>query len=400
MRKLFCTITGSLFFCVGLLYTATAQPSTLVGEPKLLASFPFKTFSGGVMVLQARVGNIKDTFNFILDTGSGGISLDSATCADYKLPSRPTDTIITGIAGAQKTPFVFNHPLHLPGLTVPGMDFHVVDYSILSSVYGEKIDGIIGYSFLKNHIVQVDFDSTVIHVYSPGVVNYPRGGFTLHPIFTSLAIQWLNIKDARKMGFNFYIDTGAGLCLLMSEQFVKENNFLLSRRKPVITQVEGVGGRLQMRLTVIKRLRLGPYTFYNVPTYLYDDLYNVTGYPFVGGVIGNDMLRRFNLTINYPAREVHLLPNSHFREPFDYVYTGLGIYFEEGLIKVEDVAPGSPAEKAGIKIGDVVVSIGNNFSNNIMSYKNTLQTPNEKLKIIVQRAGMLLELKLRTERIF
>jgi hypothetical protein len=38
-----------------------------------------------------------------------------------------------------------------------------------------------------------------------------------------------------------------------------------------------------------------------------------------------------------------LLPNSHFNESFDYAYTRLGIYYENGKIIVEDVIKDSPA---------------------------------------------------------
>jgi predicted metalloprotease with PDZ domain len=84
------------------------------------------------------------------------------------------------------------------------------------------------------------------------------------------------------------------------------------------------------------------------------DVFNVTSYPFTGGLIGNDLLRRFNMIINYPHREIHLLPNGRFKEPFDYTYTGLGVYYVDGKIMVEDVIKDSPADKAGFKIGDEV----------------------------------------------
>lgn len=395
MRRIFLSILLLLS-----LSFVSAQEILSRPEAKLLTSFQFKLYSGGVMVIQARIGNVPDTLNFILDTGSGGISLDSATCDELHIPTVPTDTTITGIAGVRKVNFVFDQTLHLPGLDVEHMNFHVNDYEVLTSVYGEKIDGVIGYSFLSKYIIDLDFDSTLLQVYSPGTIKYPSGGTTLHPVFTSLPIQWMKIKDARKMDYNFYFDTGAGLCFLMSEQFAKDSGILMSRRKPVVTQAEGIGGRLQMRLTVIKQLRLGPYTFFNVPTYLYSDSFNVTSYPFVGGLVGNDLLRRFNLTLNYPNHEIHLSPNSHFKDPFDYVYTGMGIYFEKGKIMVEDVIKDSPADKAGIMIGDVIFSVNKNFSNNIMVYKNLLQVANERIKIIVFRDGKPLEITLRTSTIF
>ena len=166
-------------------------------------------------------------------------------------------------------------------------------------------------------------------------------------------------------------------------------------RKPVVTQAEGMGGRLQMRLTVIKEVKIGPYRFRNVPTYLYQDEYNVTSYPYVGGLVGNDLIRRFNLVLNYPGHEIHLSPNSHYAEPFDYAYTGMGIYYVQGKIMVEDVIEGSPADKGHFKVGDEIISIGTNISHNVQVYKNLLQSPNEEMKVIVNRNGKLILLSIR-----
>ncbi len=347
------------------------------------------------MILRARLNNIKDTFNFILDTGSGGISLDSSTAAYYNIESRSSDTTITGMGTAHKVKFVYNQQLNFPGLSVNNLDFHINNYDILTSVYGEKIDGIIGFSFLRRYIVKIDFDSTEIEVYTPGEFKYPRGGTILRPAFTTLPIQNLLVKDRRKLNFNFYFDTGAGLCFLMSEAFAKDSAVLMNRREPVITQAEGMGGRLQMKLTVVKMLQVGNYKFRNVPTYIYNDEYNVTSYPFVGGLLGNDLLRRFDMVLNYPQREIHLHPNGHFNESFDYAYTGMATYFVDGRIVVEDVVPGSPAAKAGIKADDILVGVGTNFTNNIMQYKTLLQNANEKIKIFISRKGELFQLNIK-----
>ncbi|HQW91901.1 MAG: aspartyl protease family protein [Chitinophagaceae bacterium] len=387
------------FFIILFLFVPAFLPAQEIlpqREAKFITRFPFKQFSGGVMVLQAKFGDIPDTLNFILDTGSGGISLDSSTCEEFNIPLKKSDTTITGIGGIRKVSFAFDQSLTLPGLRLEHLNFHVNNYEILSSVYGEKVDGIIGYSFFSRYIVKINFDSSIIEVYSPGKMDYPKQGHLLHPAFTNLPIQWLNIKDKKSLGFNFYFDTGAGLCILLSEKFAKDSGILLKKRKPVITQAEGMGGKLQMRLTIIKEVKIGPYKFKTVPAYLYKDNYNVTAYPFTGGLLGNDLLRRFNMIINYPNREIHILPNSHFNENFDYAYTGLGIYYVDGKITVEDVIAGSPADKAHFKINDEIIAVNRNFSLNMQLYKNMLQKPFESIKILVRRAGLLKELTLNT----
>ena len=236
-------------------------------DAKYITKLPFKQYMDGVMIIKSCFENIKDSLNFILDTGSGGISLDSSTCEEFNISSAQTDTTITGIAGVRKVHFAFNRSLHVPGLDISNLNFHITDYSVLTSVYGEKIDGVIAYSFISRYVVKLNFDSLQMEIYTPGKIKYPSGGTLLRPVFTALPIQYMTVKDKRKIDFNFYFDTGAGLCFLMSDRFVKDSSILLSKRKSVITQAEGMGGKLQMSLTVIKEVRLGAYKLRQVPTY-------------------------------------------------------------------------------------------------------------------------------------
>lgn len=391
MKSLFCLLSFILLLLIG-----KGQQKPIPPTPaKLIARFPFKLYTGGVMIVRATLGAIPDSLNFILDTGSGGISLDSATCNYFHLQPTPSDTTIRGMGSERKVSFLFKQQLHFPGLTVENLNFHINDYELLSGVYGEKIDGIIGYSFFSRYIVRLNFDSSFVEVFQPGNFTYPKRGVLLRPIFTTLPIVRINFRDRVPQNFNFYFDTGAGLCFLLSEEYVRDSSVLLSKRKPLLSLAEGVGGKLQMRLTVVKQVKVGKYTFRNVPTYLFEDTYKVTSYPFVGGLLGNDLLRRFNLTINYPKKEIHLLPNSHFRDSFDYAYTGLNIYSTEGFVVVEDVIPGSPAAKAGIIKDDFIVGVGNNFTNNIMAYKALLQSPKQKIRITLRRDKKILQVTIK-----
>jgi C-terminal processing protease CtpA/Prc len=84
------------------------------------------------------------------------------------------------------------------------------------------------------------------------------------------------------------------------------------------------------------------------------------------------------VVLNYPEQSIHLKPNSHFNEGFDYSYTGLGIYQIDGEIRVVDVMPGSPGDKAGFLPGDVIFSVETNASKNIQAYKTSFKTASAK----------------------
>jgi hypothetical protein len=382
-----------IFFGTGNL---ASQEQFIDPPSKKLTSFPFQLLSGGVIIVKAKLNNYPDSLNFILDTGSGGISLDSMTVDKYKIPVVPSEKKIKGIGGVKKVSFLNDATLYFPGLVVDRLNFHVNDYEILTNVYGIKIDGIIGYSFFIRYIVHINYDNTIITVHTTGEYKYPRGGYMLNPIFTAIPIQQTQFKDSRELMQRFYFDTGAGLNFLISESYARDSAVLHRKRKPpVITQAEGLGGKMVMRYTVVKWVKVGPYKFRKVPTHVFEDPYNVTNYPLLGGLLGNDLLRRFNTTFNYVKQELHIVPNSQFKDFFDYAYTGLAMYYVDGEILIDEVAPGSPAEKAGFKKNDYVLAINNDFSKSIQSYRVKLQSVREKLTFLILRNGDILTLNLR-----
>jgi predicted aspartyl protease len=391
-RLRICLVVLCLTAHIGLV----AQEVFISPPAKLLTRFSFTTLSGGVIMLRGTVGDKPDSLNFIFDTGSSGISLDTATAAALKLNIVPSDKMIKGIAGIRKVDFVNDLTLHLPGLQTDSLDFHVNDYSLLTSTYGFPIDGIIGYSFLRKYIVYIDYDSSIMKIYKPGGIRYPRGGHLMKPTFVSLPFNAITVKDDHAVTGKFFLDTGAGLCFLMSNDFEKDSTVLKKGKKIVITQAEGIGGKQRMELTTVKMVQMGPYKFRNVPTYVFEDVNNITSYPHIGGLLGNDIMRRFNMYINYPAREFYFKPNSHYNELFDYSYTGMSLYqTTEGII-ISDIQKDGPAEKSGLQEDDLIISIDNNFSGNITTYKNLLEEENTRFKLIIRRKSELVEIRLKT----
>lgn len=396
MRKL---LLFGIIICLLDSQPLQAQEEFIQPPSRLLAQIPFSQLTGGIVILQAKVGNSPDTLNFILDTGSSGISLDSTTVDYLGLKPTPTDRTIRGIAGIRKVSFLYNQQLHFPGLTVDSLNFHINDYSILTAVYGERIDGIIGYSMISRYILKMDYDSMKMSVCTKGTLRYPRGGYLLKPTINMLVSQPLRIRDDETIYSRFLYDMGAGLCMMLSREFVDDSSFISKKKKRWTKEGEGLGGKIDMELMVLREVKIGPYKFKNVPTYIFDDENNVTSYPYMGGLIGNDILRRFNVIINYEKGDIYLMPNRHFSDVFDYSYSGLELYYIDGVIFAGDVAKGSPAEAAGLKEGDQVLAVNKNFSQNLNQYKIALQVPNEKIKLIIRRDGAIREIEFKVKSI-
>lgn len=386
--------------CLLSMMPGRSQEEFIEPVSQVLTRVPFTQLTGGVIILNARLDDFPDTLNFILDSGSSGISLDSTTAAYFNLDPVESDRTIRGIAGIKRVGFLYNRKLHFANLTVDSLDFHVNDYSVLTSVYGEQIDGIIGYSLLSRYIVKINYDSLTMEICSKGTLRYPKGGYLFRPIISTLPIQTARVRDETEHHARFLHDIGAGVCLMISQDFIDDSILLKKKRKLWDKDGEGIGGKISMKLTVIREFKLGPYKFRNVPTYIFNDEYNVTSYPYLGGLIGNDILRRFNVIFNYPKRDIHLIPNSHYREPFDYSYTGIELYYVNGQIELGSVAKGSPAEKAGLKEGDVLIAVNNDFTQNFQRYKAALLVANAKVKLIIQRDGELIQTEMKVKSIF
>jgi hypothetical protein len=395
---------SKFFFAICLLlFQATqifAQEEFIPPQAKLITKFSFIQLTGGIVIIRATIDTLnKDTLNFVFDTGSGGISLDSTTVATFGFKVAQTEKTIRGIAGMKKVDFTYGHSLNFPGLKTDTFSFHINDYDLLTSVYGLKIDGIIGFSFLRRYIIKMDYDKQEIEVYNPGAFKYPRGGYLIRPNFSTLPLPLFEIEDAQDFLSRFIFDTGAGLCLLLNKDFIEDSSFLKKKKKRYNTQAEGLGGKKTMELTVIKSVSVGQFKFKKVPTYIFQDEFNVTSYPQMAGIIGNDLLRRFNVILNYPDQSIHLKPNGKFNDPFDYSYTGLSIYLVNNEVTVIDIVKGSPGDVAGFKSGDIIMAIDNNFTKNIQHFKAVMQVAGTKLAVLISREGVPIILTLHVKNI-
>lgn len=361
----------------------------LTAQPTPLTRTPFLQVTGGVVIIQAQLAPFSDTLQFIFDTGSSGISLDSATA--HYLGLRPTfdGLLIRGIAGIREVPQLRNQSLTIGSLRADSLNFYINDYSVLTSIYGVRIDGVIGYALLSRYIVSIDYEKQYIEWFAPGPYPYPRKGTLLRPSINKLPAHPFLIQELQAKSYPLLIDIGAGLNMLFSERFAKEAGVLDPTRKSWVTSGEGIGGQIELRLTLLKSLRIGPYRFKKIPITIFDDSYNVTNYPHWAGLIGNDLLRRFNTVLNYPAAEIHLKPNRFFYDEFDYAYIGMELYLIDGLIKVGFVASNSPAQDAGLEVGDEIVAVNKILSGKLDAFKAELAHASKKVTIIYKRHGKI-----------
>jgi hypothetical protein len=412
MRHLF---SGILFLLLWNIYPAVAQDrfagiensyyvdkDLKLPASRFLGTLRFRELYGGIIIGKVQLGDFPDSLSFIFDTGCGGISLDSLTAQRLKLVPHSSDSYIRGIAGERQEQLLDGMRLRFGDVSLDSVSLEVNNYDILTSVYGEKVDGILGYTFFSRYLVRVDYDSLRIDIYSKGPVTYPKGGYLLRPQLVGLPMTEGRLNDSRDINSRFYFDTGAGLCLLFSSEFTADSAvFAPKKKRPVRAEGAGLGGKKEMQLTTLKNFSIGPFRFRHIPTYVFDDSYDVTNYPQLGGLIGNDLLRRFNLILNYDKSEIYLSPNGAFNQPFDYSYSGLTIGLIDGKVVVTDVAKDSPADKAGFREGDLVLMVNGDGRQDVQVYQGLLRTIGPRVEVVVRRAegGALALLSLKVKSI-
>jgi hypothetical protein len=163
---------GLFFFLTGTL--AASLMTSVVAEP---LSVPFD-FSRGVIGIDATIG-AQPVF-IMLDTGvdPSAVDIHRAEALGLKI-DRSDSGEVSGVGDAQS---VRAFPATFDGLAIGSRRFGSVDalasdLSSLSTVYGRPIDAILGYSFLKDALVLIDYPNRrVVLLDEPGELQPLIGG--------------------------------------------------------------------------------------------------------------------------------------------------------------------------------------------------------------------------------
>src|SRR5262249_32950819 len=122
------------------------------------------------------------------------------------------------------------------------------------------------------------------------------------------------------------------------------------------------------------------------------------------GPIGNEILRRFKVTLDYSQQRMWLEANGHLAEPFPSDMSG--IEFDSSgencrIFKVTDIAENSPASEAGIQPGDEIVAIDERPASQYTSaqiYK-LFMIEGAVHSLSVKRANQVLTMKMKLRRL-
>jgi len=170
------------------------------------------------------------------------------------------------------------------------------------------------------------------------------------------------INDTLTIHGDFLVDMGMGGALALAgtvsnkydlENVIPEKIFSYSIQG-------GVGGETKEYLFQAKSCSLGKFSFNSVLTGLGIDSTGNTETKKYTGMLGNGLLERFDVVIDFANKNLYLKPNSDFSKPFKFNRLGF-TYSDRTQTKggwiVNGFDKNSNAEKSGLLINDRIISI-------------------------------------------
>jgi hypothetical protein len=347
MRPLTCltVLAGAL-----LLGAAVAQPPPPPArDSAVLERFPIARDASLVIVPVTVKG--KD-YPFVLDTGCTGTVYDTSLKPLLGAPQGHVQA--RAAAGGDANLDLFEPPEAFLGKLPLSKDAEVAafDFSLIRERAGEDVRGLLGMDFLRDYVVAIDFDR--------GQVTFRRGlGETRDP-GKALSLSWsgglphllLDFQGVNRVN-KFVIDTGA----LGAESGQLESELFRALLKA--GQVKEVlpggpcvsaAGKTEIALDAsLGNFSVGPFNHHNL-------LFSAAASTANGLTL--NYLSRYAVTFDFPSSTLYLKPGARFNDSIDQrARSGFELAWREGATVISAIKKDSPAEQAGLRAGDVLMSV-------------------------------------------
>jgi hypothetical protein len=235
------------------------------------------------------------------------------------------------------------------------MTFAVIDSQPYMS---EELDGVIGWPGVSNLVIEVGLeqDTFAITTNSP---SYPEGWskWRLVPHLPVVVFEGLDSKEPARIG----LDTGSYDGVLLSpERWQKWLTQHARRPLTIDASYTDAEGPLVKEVQRAGSITIGALSLLDVPV----ALVNPVPYGFFGrcdAILGAFALKRMKLVIDGREGVVYTCPIAHSSAKYSYNRLG-AVFVPDDVNKSDDlishVITDSPAYRAGIRNGDVLLKIG------------------------------------------
>ncbi|HXI24855.1 MAG TPA: aspartyl protease family protein [Pyrinomonadaceae bacterium] len=327
-------------------------------------TIPFELVTRHIM-LKVRINNSRP-LSFVFDTGDKVCVVDTEVAKELGL--KMEGQLRIGGAGADTLPASF---IKEATWSLAGLDGFTQPVALtmplgrMAARFGQDFDGIIGSDFIKNFVVEVDYQNRVLKLHDKDKFNYAGPGESIpiqlnsqgHPILEG-EVTPLN-GDAIKG--KFVLDLGAGGSLALLSPVVTQHNLLGNGLKTIkAIGVGGAGGQSTGQIGRVKSLQVGKFAIANPITLFSEDKAGAMANRALVGNIGQMIASKFKVYLDYGHSRIILEPTPKFADPMDRATSGLALTTEGkdyATVRVSDVLENSPASEAGLQKDDIVLSI-------------------------------------------
>lgn len=312
--------------------------------------------------------NDKGPFNFILDTGVGPMVITDTRLTDsleikkkvpYKLVGAGTgvdfETYVTNELSATVGDASIEN---IPTVLIVNAPFD------LSSYVGIPIQGILGYYFFKSFLVKIDYAWKRLVFYPPYSPRKRKGERIPFELVNGKPYVNVSIEvdgtDSASMPVRLLMDTGASHAVSLETK--DDDPFPLPQKTIPASLGIGLSGPIKGKIGRVKGFSLGNFSLDNVVASFpdYEDVAAKTTNPGRNGTLGGELLKRFQVFVDYAGEAIYLKRNRHYKDPFENDMSGIEVYLDFGAYNrffISRVESGSPAEEAGFLVHDEIVSI-------------------------------------------
>jgi hypothetical protein len=354
---------------------------------------PFKLINNHMYVEVKLNGK---SYDFLFDTGGRNV-ITPTTARELGLTTQ--GALQGGGVGEKSEDFGLTKVDHMAigGAHLDDQTFVVIALESLGAVEGRPITGIFGYEVFKRFIVRTDYERQQITLSDPGSFKYSGSG-TRVPFTFSDTNPVVNGEIDGLKG-TFTLDTGSRASLDLSSPFVVRND-LVKRWSAHFRGVSGwgAGGAARSSFVRPKMFALGGIPIPNPVVGLSEQRKGAESDIYVAGNVGAGILKRFNIIWDYPHLQIFFERNKNYGEPDVFDRAGLWANLGDHGFIVIDVISGGPADRAGLKWGDNIVSVDGRVAGGEMSLPDFRQyvkgAPGTSLTLNVLRGNQNLKITL------